>query len=79
MELMEVIWSRREVRGMRANYAMAVKGLMTVMRVLPDDLYRMVMESDERVAKGAVFEEIVRRFGDPERYQKAPMGGMNMG
>ena len=31
---------------------MAVKGLMTVLRVLPDDLYQLVMESDEPVEKG---------------------------
>ncbi|MEQ8849727.1 copper oxidase [Botrimarina sp.] len=69
---MKEIWDRREVRGMRANYPMAVKGLMTVLRVLPDDLYRLVMESDEPVEKGAVFAEIVRRFGDPGRYEPAP-------
>lgn len=69
---MQELWSRKEVRGMRANYLMAVKGLMTVVRVLPDDLYRLVMESDEPVEKGAVFAEIVRRFGDPQRYQAAP-------
>ena len=74
---MKAIWSRREVRGMRANYPMAVKGLMTVMRVLPDDLYRLVMEGDNKVDKGAVFAEIVRRFGDPAKYDAAPM--MKMG
>ncbi len=83
MPQMEAVWNRREVRGMRANYPMAVKGLMTVLRVLPDDLYRLVMESDEPVEKGAVFAEIVRRFGDPERYEAAPKmmgmdGGMKM-
>ncbi len=72
-DFMKAIWNRREVQGMRANYAMSVKGLMTVVRVLPDDLYRLVMESDEKVEKGAIFTEIVRRFGDPERYQPAQM------
>lgn len=71
-EQMKKLWARKEVRGMRANYPMAVKGLMTVMRVLPDDLYRLVMESNEPVEKGAIFAEIVRRFGDPERYHAAP-------
>ena len=76
-DFMRAIWNRREVQGMRANYAMSVKGLMTVLRVLPDDLYRLVMESDEKVEKGAIFSEIVRRFGDAERYQPAPkMHGM---
>lgn len=71
-EFMKAIWSRKEVRGMRANYAMSVKGLMTVLRVLPDDLYELVMNSDRPVEKGAVFAEIVRRFGDPGKYEAAP-------
>ncbi|MEZ6088654.1 MAG: copper oxidase [Pirellulaceae bacterium] len=74
---MEKIWSRREVKGMRANFPMGLKALMTAVRVLPDDLYRLVMESDEQVEKGAVFEEIVRRFGEPEKYVPAP-NKMNM-
>lgn len=69
---MEEIWNRREVRGMRANFPMGLKALMTAVRVLPDDLYRLVMESDQPVEKGAVFAEIVRRFGDPESYVPAP-------
>lgn len=73
---MKIYWSRREVQGMRANYLMAVKGLMTVMRVLPDDLYHLVMETDQPVEKGAVFSEIVRRFGDPDHYEPAPRHGM---
>ena len=51
---------------------------MTVIRVLPDDLYNLVMDESKEVAKGAVFEEIVRRFGDPDRYEKAQMGDMKM-
>ena len=73
---MQTIWSRREVRGMRGTWPMSVKGLMTVFRVLPDDLYRIVMESDEPVQRGAVFAEIIRRFGTPADYQPAPK--MNM-
>ena len=61
---------------MRANYLMAVKGLMTVMRVLPDDLYHLVMKTDQPVEKGAVFSEIVRRFGDPDHYEPAPKHSM---
>ncbi|EMI15552.1 Multicopper oxidase, type 3 [Rhodopirellula maiorica SM1] len=78
MPQMETLWNRRESKGMRATYPMAVKGLMTVMRVLPDDLYNLVMESDEPVEKGAVFAEIVRRFGDPSRYEPAPSMMMGM-
>jgi len=79
MPQMEALWNRRETKGMRANYPMAVKGLMTVLRVLPDDLYRLVIKGDEPVEKAAVFNEIVRRFGDPDRYEAAPkmmLGGI---
>lgn len=58
---MKKINGRRETRGMRKKWHMGVHGLMTVLRVLPDDLYKKVMESDEQVAPGSVFEEIVRR------------------
>jgi FtsP/CotA-like multicopper oxidase with cupredoxin domain len=70
--MMQKIWSRREVQGMRANFAMSMMGLMTALRVLPDDLYRIVMESNEPVEKGAVFAEIVRRFGNPAAYEDSP-------
>jgi FtsP/CotA-like multicopper oxidase with cupredoxin domain len=59
---MKKLWSRREVRGMRANYYMGLHGLMTVVRVLPEDLYAKVMESEAEIPKGAIFEEIVRRL-----------------
>ena len=72
-DFMKAIWSRREVQGMRATALMSVKGLMTTLRVLPEDLYDRVMNSDESVPKGTVFEEIVNRFGTPESYEKAPM------
>lgn len=71
-EFMKIIWGRREVLGMRATYPMSMMGLMTAMRVLPEDLYHLVMETDEPVEKGAVFAEIVRRFGNPADYEAAP-------
>jgi len=74
-EAMEKLWNRREVQGMRAMWPMAVMGLMTTVRVLPDDLYQRVIMSDEKIPKGDVFAEIVRRFGSPNQYQRAPMGG----
>jgi hypothetical protein len=54
--------------------------LSTVLRVLPNDLYRLVMETKEPIAKGTVFAEMVRRFGAPERYVRAPkkMAGMGV-
>ena len=75
---MRKIWGRRESKGMRVTYPKAIKGLMTALRVLPDDLYRLVMETDEPIEKGAVFAEIVRRFGDYARYQWAPSMDMEM-
>ncbi len=71
-EAMKKLWGRREVQGMRATAMMTLHGLFTALRVLPDDIYHRVMETDEAIPKGAVFEEIVRRFGDPARYEPAP-------
>ncbi|TWT74044.1 multicopper oxidase domain-containing protein [Allorhodopirellula solitaria] len=78
-EFMKTIWNRKQVRGMRANYPMSVMGLMTVLRVLPEDLYEVVMGGEEDVEKGAVFAEIVRRFGNPDAYQAAPKMKMESG
>ncbi len=62
-EEMEKLNARRETRGMRKMWHMGVKALMTVVRVLPDDLYDLVMSSDEPVKPGQVFDEIARRRG----------------
>jgi hypothetical protein len=72
-EFMQKIWSIREMQGMRATAPMSRKGLMSALRVLPDDLYQRVMETDEDIPKGEIFAEIVRRFGDPNRYEPAPI------
>ena len=58
---METITSRRETRGMRAGWEKGVKGLMTVLRVLPEDLYNRVMLHDEDIKPGEIFEAIVKR------------------
>jgi len=76
-EMMMKIWSAREMKGMRSTAAMSMMGLMTAMRVLPDDLYRRVMETDEDIPKNAIYEEIVRRFGNPNDYQKPKMNMMH--
>ena len=55
------ITNRRETRGMRAGWEAGVKGLMTVLRVLPEDLYNRVMLSDENIQPGEIFEAIVKR------------------
>lgn len=62
-EEMKKIDGRQAVRGMRKKWHMGVKGLMTVVRVLPDDLYNLVMNSDEKLKPGQVFEELKRRTG----------------
>ncbi len=59
-ESMAKINGRRETRGMRKSWASGVHGLMTVLRVLPEDLYELVMKSNEYVAPGAVFDAIVK-------------------
>lgn len=72
-QMMKKIWERREVQGMRAMWPMSIMGLMTALRVLPEDLYHKVMETDEPIEKGSVFEEIVRRFGNPDAYEPGHM------
>ena len=57
-EEMAKIDGRREVRGMRQNWHEAIKGLMTVVRVLPENLYELVMHSDEPIPPGYVFQKI---------------------
>ncbi|SFQ14588.1 Multicopper oxidase [Nitrosomonas cryotolerans] len=51
---------KRETRGMRKEWHMGVKGLMTVLRVLPDELFHRVMHSDENIVPGEIFEAIVK-------------------
>jgi len=53
------IHGRREVRGMRAEWHKAVKGMMTVVRVLPEDLYNKVMHSHEVIEPGQIFQAVV--------------------
>ena len=38
-EEMQKLLGRREVRGMRSGWHIGVQGLMTVVRVLPDELF----------------------------------------
>lgn len=59
-EAIAKINARREVRGMRKHWYTGVKGLMTVMRVLPEELYERVMNSNSKIEPGEIFEAIVR-------------------
>ncbi|MFO7907550.1 MAG: hypothetical protein ACQESR_02430 [Planctomycetota bacterium] len=70
-EFMQKIWNRREVQGIRANWPLSVHGLMTSFRVLPEDLYHQVIETDADIPRGAIFDGIVRRFGNPATYEPA--------
>jgi len=58
---MSRINNRREARGMLPDWSQPVKGLTTVIRVLPEDLYNRVMLSDESIKPGEIFNAIVRR------------------
>lgn len=58
---MRAVADRREARGMREGWQKGLAGLMTVVRVLPDDLFDRVMASDEEIPPGAIFDEVVRR------------------
>jgi hypothetical protein len=53
--------AKRELRGMRPDWHNGVQGCTTLIRVLPEDLYDLVMNSDEPIAPGHVHDEIVRR------------------
>ncbi|MBX9723608.1 MAG: multicopper oxidase domain-containing protein, partial [Candidatus Obscuribacterales bacterium] len=59
-ESMKKILSRRETRGMRKGWSSGVKGLMTVLRVLPDELYDKVMLSNDDVPPGSIFDAVVQ-------------------
>lgn len=68
-EMMKLVMMRREARGMRKGWHMGVHGLMTVLRVLPPELFDLVMTSDREVKPGEVFDRIAN--GDYAKdYQK---------
>jgi len=51
----------RETQGMRKGWWKGVHGLMTVLRVLPEDLYNRVMQSNVQIEPGEIFDSIVQR------------------
>ena len=69
-EAVQRINDRREARGMRADWHKGIKGLMTVVRVLPDDLYDLVMNGNRPVPPGYVFDEVVRRVNADRQQQR---------
>ena len=60
-EVMMKIMRRKEVAGMRKGWMMAVKGLMTSIRVLPHDLYDRVTSGDPSIKPGEIFAETMKR------------------
>jgi hypothetical protein len=58
-EAVAKIESRREAAGMRKHWFMGVEGLMTVLRVLPSELYDRVMLSKEPIRPNEIFDLIV--------------------
>jgi hypothetical protein len=52
---------RREVAGMREGWYKYPMSLMTIVRVLPEDLYDRVMNGDEEIKPGEIYNEIVKR------------------
>lgn len=60
-EVMKKIMMRKEVAGMRENWSMGLKGLMTAIRVLPHDLYDRVMSGDPSIKPGEIFAETMKR------------------
>ncbi|MBX9879966.1 MAG: copper oxidase [Candidatus Obscuribacterales bacterium] len=58
-QAMAKINNKRETKGMRPGWAMGVEGLMTVLRVLPENLYNRVM-SDAHVRPGEIFDAIAK-------------------
>jgi FtsP/CotA-like multicopper oxidase with cupredoxin domain len=57
--------NKREARGMRQGWTTGVHGLMTVLRVLPDELYDRVMHGNTEIAPGEIFDAVASG-----RYQK---------
>ena len=49
---MQKINGRREVRGLRSSWFTGVKGMATVFRVLPEDLYHRILHTDEPLPPG---------------------------
>lgn len=60
-EAMKKIMDRREVKGMHEDWHTGVKGLMTVVRVLPEDLFDRVMSGGSSIKPGEIFKETMRR------------------
>jgi FtsP/CotA-like multicopper oxidase with cupredoxin domain len=53
-----------ETRGMRSNWFLGVEAMMTVVRVLPDDLYEKVVSGQGEVPAGASVPPLPRRGGE---------------
>lgn len=59
-EALDKVNGKRETQGMRKNWHQGVKGLMTVVRVLPQEFFDLVMQSKEDIPAGSIFEAIAK-------------------
>jgi len=53
MPMMKKIAGRRETQGMADQWFKGSKGMMTIIRVLPDDLYTKITQTDQPIPVGA--------------------------
>lgn len=58
-KMMKLETGCREVRGMRKDWQTGVRGLITVLRVLPPELYGRVMSAEREVQPVEVFNRVV--------------------
>lgn len=59
-EAMSKITAARQTHGMRRHWYEGVKGLMTVLRVLPEPYYNQVMHTNNYIAPGSIFDAIAQ-------------------
>lgn len=60
-EVMMKVMHRKEVAGLRQGWMMAMMGMMTVIRVLPPDLYDRIQAGDSSIKPGEIYQEVIRR------------------
>ena len=61
--------NKRETRGMRRDWFTGVEGLMTVVRVLPPELYDRVMSGEGEVPPGASTPGAVKASAAPHHHR----------
>ena len=59
-EVMMKVMHRKEVAGLRQGWMMAMMGMMTVIRVLPPDLYDRIQSGDRSIQPGEIYNEVIQ-------------------